>query len=288
MNTTSNNKKYLIGVSGGPDSMYLLNQYKDQILVVCHVNYNKRASSLRDEIIVKNYCNKHNIKLEILSLDKNFNYTENFQAQARKLRYDFFIEISKKYQINDCLIAHQQDDFLESAIMQYSRNKDLLFYGLHEFSNYKNLKIHRPLLGISKKEIISFLEQNNIAYGIDESNFTPTYERNKIRLELSKLNADELLDKINFFINKNQENHHKYQQVQTFLDNWNYNYSDLIDFDDNQHVIYYWLSKNNINYSQNKAKAILEFIKKKNNKRYRLKANLFLIKSGSFLKIIKQ
>ena len=58
----------LLAISGGPDSMFLLNQYKKKDIVVAHVNYNKRTDSNIDEQIVRDFCLLHNIKLEVLNI----------------------------------------------------------------------------------------------------------------------------------------------------------------------------------------------------------------------------
>ncbi|MCU9937407.1 7-cyano-7-deazaguanine synthase [Mycoplasmopsis felis] len=64
------NKKYLIAVSGGPDSMFLLDKYKNKNIIVARVNYNQRKDSHIDTNIVKEYCKKNNIPLEIMELKK--------------------------------------------------------------------------------------------------------------------------------------------------------------------------------------------------------------------------
>ncbi|SYV97970.1 tRNA(Ile)-lysidine synthase, partial [Mycoplasmopsis edwardii] len=73
------NKKYLIAVSGGPDSMYLLNKYKDKDVVVATVNYNQRHDSGVDFNIVKDFCKLYNIKFEGLNLNKPDYTGGNFQ-----------------------------------------------------------------------------------------------------------------------------------------------------------------------------------------------------------------
>jgi len=137
-------KKYLAAVSGGPDSMAMLDQYKDQIAIVCHVNYNKRNSSIRDKQIVLDYCKKNNLECECLDIDKKIyelNSHRNFQTLARELRYSFFENIGKKYQIFNLLVAHNLDDFLETAYMQQTRHSKSLFYGIVEINTINNLTI---------------------------------------------------------------------------------------------------------------------------------------------------
>jgi tRNA(Ile)-lysidine synthase len=144
-------KKYVAAVSGGPDSMALLYLYAKQIAVVCHVNYNKRNSANRDKDIVESFCKKHEIPLELLEVDQKIydkykTDTNNFQTIARMIRYDFFIKIAAKYKLSTILIAHNKDDFLETALMQKKRNSKTLFLGIQKKSKYKNIQIYRPLL----------------------------------------------------------------------------------------------------------------------------------------------
>ncbi|WP_027122234.1 tRNA lysidine(34) synthetase TilS [[Mycoplasma] imitans] len=285
---TINKKQYLIGVSGGPDSIYLLDKYQDEIKVVCHVNYNKRQTALRDQLIVYNYCLRRNIPLEILTISSNHNYHKNFQDQARKIRYDFLLDVAKKFQVDQCLIAHQKDDFLENATMQYEKNQDLLFYGLHKDSKYQSLKLYRPLLDLWKDEILAFLDKHKISYGIDESNFSLVYKRNKIRAELSKLTQEQKQEKLNFFLKLNEQNKARYKNLIQLLSSWNNNYLELINFSEYHNFIYLWLSQNNIKYTKNKADNILSFLKKKNKKLFRLKDGIFLGKENDKLKIIKK
>ncbi len=61
---------YLLAISGGPDSMFLLNEYKKSNIIVAHVNYNLRKSSTRDQKIVEDFCNKHNIEVRVLNITK--------------------------------------------------------------------------------------------------------------------------------------------------------------------------------------------------------------------------
>ncbi|QMT98501.1 tRNA lysidine(34) synthetase TilS [Mycoplasma tullyi] len=284
---TINKKQYLIGVSGGPDSIYLLDRYQDQIKVVCHVNYNKRPTALRDQLIVSDYCSKHKIPLEILSISPSHQYHKNFQDQARKIRYDFFLSTGLKYQLDSCLIAHHKDDFLETAIMQYKKNQELLFFGLHEESTYQSLKIYRPLLDFWKDEILSYLDKNKIAFGIDESNFSLTYQRNKIRDKLGKLTKEEKQTELDFFLKLNEQNQDRYQSLKEFMDSWDYNYSKLINSPEYFNLLYLWLSKNDIKYTKKKAENISSFLQKKNKKQFRLKNGVFLAKEGAKLKIVK-
>ena len=90
-------KTIVVACSGGPDSMALLdmlNQKQNYNIIVCHVNYQKRESAFRDESIVKEYCLKHNLSFHLLK--PIYSSSQNFQAWARDVRYDFFEQTAKE------------------------------------------------------------------------------------------------------------------------------------------------------------------------------------------------
>ncbi|WP_434324584.1 tRNA lysidine(34) synthetase TilS [Mycoplasma capricolum] len=180
------NKKYLLAISGGPDSVFLLCNIVKIIdsknLVVCHVNYNFRSDSINDQKIVINLCKKFDLKLEILNINKDYSLLkENFESWSRFQRYDFFNKIAKKYQIYNLLVAHNFNDLIETYLLQLQRNNLVDYYGLKTVSHYKDLVVCRPLLDIKKSEILDYLKTNQISYAIDSTNTDIKYQRNKIR-----------------------------------------------------------------------------------------------------------
>ena len=92
------NQLYIVGVSGGCDSMALLDaMYNKGIkVVVCHVNYHLRDDSDLDQETVSNYCSKYQIPLYVREINKEEYGKDNFQSQARKLRYEFYYQIACK------------------------------------------------------------------------------------------------------------------------------------------------------------------------------------------------
>ena len=174
------NKKYVIGVSGGPDSMTLLSlcvKHKIQV-VVAHVNYQKRESAKRDEEIVKEFCLKHSLVCEVLYPTYE---SGNFQGWARDVRYAFYKELCHKYNCDGILLAHHQDDVLETYLMQLERGSRVDYYGIRECRKFEDFMVYRPLLSFSRKDIMEYVIENNIPYGIDESNLSNDYRRNQIR-----------------------------------------------------------------------------------------------------------
>ena len=175
------NEKLIIGVSGGVDSMVLLDilnnlGYK---LVVGHVNYNLRKNSPKDYELIKKYCSEKRLQLEYLEIkDKP---KGNTQGETRKIRYKFFKKISNQTNIPHILIAHHQDDHIETYLLQKKRNIIIEHYGLKHSRESFGLNIIRPMLDVSKKQILDYAKYNNITWNEDVTNKENKYQRNKIR-----------------------------------------------------------------------------------------------------------
>ncbi|MEG0275360.1 MAG: tRNA lysidine(34) synthetase TilS [Longicatena sp.] len=177
-------KTYVIGVSGGPDSMALFDMcVKAGIHVIAaHMNYQKRDSATRDMEIVEDYCKQHRIIFEKRMQNKECE--GNFQAFARDMRYQFYKEVLDKYQGDAVLLAHQLDDHLETYIMQKQSLRLGVYYGIQGVCEVMGCKVIRPLLAQTKADLEAYCEENGVAYGIDESNLSNHYTRNKIRHEM--------------------------------------------------------------------------------------------------------
>lgn len=284
------NKKFLIGVSGGPDSMWLLNLLKSLNIVAAHVNYNKRYDSNYDESLVSRFCANNNIPLEILSLHNKYS-SGNFQAIARKERYDFYFEISKKYQCDYILLAHQKDDFLESSIMQENSNRKPLFWGIKQLNILNNNIIFRPMLNLwTKQEIIDFCNEYSILFATDYTNAETHYTRNKIRSNLKKLDPEQKQNKYQFFVNKNIENEHIEKQVLESFEDWKNNQFNVDKLDKNfvyiDQLLFYTLNHfyNNLKLSLNKIHGIKDFLFSQNRtKNFKLNDEQYIHKIKNLL-----
>ena len=280
--------KYLAAVSGGPDSMALLSQFKNDIIGVCHVNYHYRDTSDYDQSIVEKYCKKYNIKLYVLNIDSSVYSTgkvKNFENWARIQRYNFFLKTANKTGIKQMLMGHNADDFVEYYFMQKSKKSKPLFYGIKKENYYHDLKIVRPLINIRKKELENYCKKNNIEYAIDITNDDPKYLRNKIRKSTSVL-ADEdffkLYHKIELINKKNFKLSEDVLKVYKIWTDKNYDlkYFKSLFEELKIEVVYKLL----INYSPNrismhKIKEIIKFFcANKGNTYYRLNNNLKIYK----------
>lgn len=209
----------LVGVSGGSDSMALLDMLRrdKKKLIVCHVNYGFRESSLRDELIVKKYCEKYNLKLEVLK-NIEFNNGDNLENFARVTRYSFFKDMYKKYGCDCLYVGHNKDDLLETYYLQKKRGAKCDYYGLKEEVYMYDMKVKRVLLGYTKKELEDYCKVNDVEYGVDETNYDEKYLRNSIRhnivLKMSNIEKDKLIREID---EKNKNKEKEYERVHILL-----------------------------------------------------------------------
>lgn len=179
-------ERLVLGVSGGPDSMALLHIFsvlakkENLTLIVAHINYQYRKESWQDEKIVQDFCDKNNLKLEILT-NLNLSSKEHNENKWREIRFNFFQQIKEKYQANKIVLAHNQNDQAETLLLHLLRGSGL--NGLSAI-RYKRGEIIRPLLDISRQEILAYLKKHQISFATDKSNQDKKYLRNKIRLNL--------------------------------------------------------------------------------------------------------
>lgn len=176
----------VVGVSGGPDSMallYILNEFKNKMdlnIICAHINHNKRKESEQEKIDLENYCKKNNITFEYIKVT-NWG-DDNFHNEARSVRYNFFEELVYNYGAKYLMTAHQGDDLIETILMRIVRGSTLKGYsGFSRIVDKGDYKIIRPLITVTKDEILKFDEKNGIQYAIDESNNEDHYTRNRYR-----------------------------------------------------------------------------------------------------------
>lgn len=182
--------KIVLGVSGGPDSISMLdilNKIKNENtikfeIVVAHINHMIREEAIDDEKYVQEYCKKNNIECYIKRIDvmkiANTNKIGTEEA-GRKVRYDFFEEILKETNSNKIAIAHNINDKVETIIMHLLRGTGLS--GLKGIEPIRENKYIRPLIECERYEIEQYCEQNELNPRIDKTNFENEYTRNKIR-----------------------------------------------------------------------------------------------------------
>lgn len=190
-NLIESGDKLVLGVSGGPDSISMLNVLREIAedetidlkfqIVVSHINHNIRKEAKEDEEFVKKYCDENNIKFFSKSIDveKIANNSKiGIEEAGRKVRYEFFDEVLKETNSNKIAIAHNKNDKVETMIMNVLRGSGLL--GLKGIEP-KRGKYIRPLIEIEREKIEEYCEEKNLNPRIDKTNFDNTYSRNKVR-----------------------------------------------------------------------------------------------------------
>ncbi len=181
----------VVGVSGGPDSIILLtclNKYKEKLkckIIVAHVNHLIREDSTEDEKYVENVCKNLGIpcyikRENVLEISKK--EKKGTEETGRKIRYDFFEEISKKEKSNKIAIAHNMNDNAETILLNLIRGCGLS--GLEGIQSKEYNKYIRPLINCKREEIEQYCEKYNLNPRIDYTNNENIYRRNKIRNEL--------------------------------------------------------------------------------------------------------
>ena len=188
-NLIESGDKIVVGVSGGPDSMCLLdilikvcqNSPSPLAIVVAHVNHMIRDEANEEEEFVKKFCEKNDIEFyaKRIDVEKIANTNKKGTEEAgRNERYAFFEEILKKTNANKIAIAHNKNDKAETIIMNILRGTGI--NGLKGIE-VKRDKYIRPLIECERNEIEDYCKKQNLNPRIDKSNFDNVYTRNKIR-----------------------------------------------------------------------------------------------------------
>jgi tRNA(Ile)-lysidine synthase len=178
--------KNLLAFSAGVDStaLFFLLLNSNIPFDIAIVDYNIREQSKEEVAHAENLAKKFNKKIYIK--DIFLENLSNFEKQARDARYNFFEEIIKKNSYDFLITAHQLNDKFEWFLMQLSKGAGLIeLLGMSEIEDKEFYKIYRPLLNFSKDELISYLENKNIKYFVDESNIDEKYKRNYFRNSFS-------------------------------------------------------------------------------------------------------
>lgn len=182
------NDKIICGVSGGPDSICMLDILKDLKeelkfeLIVCHVNHLIREEAISDEEYVVNYCKVNNIKYYVKRIDvKKYanNNKQGTEEAGRNVRYEFFEKILQKEGANKIAIAHNKNDKIETIIMNMLRGSGIS--GLKGIEPKRENKYIRPLIETERTSIEEYCEEKNLRPRIDKTNFINDCTRNKIR-----------------------------------------------------------------------------------------------------------
>jgi tRNA(Ile)-lysidine synthase len=178
--------RIIVGFSGGPDSVFLLHylvslrQEYDLTIIAAHFDHEWRENSDQDRLFCLEYAQKMGVDFisQKASGMEKIRWDGSKEAQGRALRRAFFEDLYKRYDADFVALAHHSDDQLENFFIRVIRGTDLS--GLVGMRPRAGIYI-RPLLCLSKQEIIEYLHENKILYLSDSSNDSDKFLRNRIR-----------------------------------------------------------------------------------------------------------
>lgn len=206
--------RILLAISGGVDSMVLLNfmekiAIQEQVTIgIAHVNHQLRAESINEATYIREYCRSKQLPYHEIKWTAKRKKT-NVEARARSFRYDFFKEIMNKHGYDILMTAHHSDDQAETVLMKLTRGSAFSnLVGIRPVRFFGKGKLIRPFLIFSKDQLEKMAKKLEIVYFEDSTNQTNDYFRNRMRHQvipvLKKENAnflshiDQFTEKITF------------------------------------------------------------------------------------------
>ncbi|MCI7707970.1 MAG: tRNA lysidine(34) synthetase TilS [Bacteroidales bacterium] len=182
--------KVLVGLSGGADSVALLSVLVKlgYTCIALHCNFHLRGEeSVRDEKFAQAFADKLHVPLYKIDFKTEQYAHENhlsIEMAARELRYAWFEDMRIRLQAQAIAVAHHRDDSIETLLMNLVRGSGIRgLVGIRPRNQY----VIRPLLAVSRKEILSWLEEQQYTYVTDSTNLSDAYTRNFIRLRVLPL-----------------------------------------------------------------------------------------------------
>lgn len=198
--TAERRKRWLIGVSGGLDSMALMHMLAEQgfrDVVVCHLNHGLRGKdSTADARFVKRAAEKAGFSFETEQIDLRDEMTksaESLETTGRTARHRFFATCAKKYRCKRLFLAHHLDEQAETVLWNLMRGSHGC-RGMREISTISmantSLEIYRPLLRIRKSDLQTWMKSRKLLWREDASNSVNDVARNRIRNQAIPLLAE--------------------------------------------------------------------------------------------------
>ena len=186
----SRNRKFLVGVSGGRDSMALLHAIRSMgynNLVVCHLDHGLRGKESRaDAAFVRRAAKglkSESAKVRAAEHAKARKFS--LELAARELRQQFFRECASRHRCRTLLIAHHADDQIETCLFQFLRGSGAAgLAGMKPAGKLGALTVLRPLLGVWREEIEEYVKKNAIPFREDATNTAAAHTRNRIRHDM--------------------------------------------------------------------------------------------------------
>ena len=299
-NLIENNDNIVVGFSGGPDSVFLVEMLKklqcffNFKIYLVHINHLLRGEDAdSDEKFSFEYAKKNNLeifikRIPVKKIAKEIGKT--LEEVGREERYKFFSEIYEKVGANKIATAHNKDDQIETFLFRLTRGTSL--QGLEGIKT-KNNNIIRPISEIYKKDILEYLNKNEIQYKIDKTNFENEFTRNSIRLDLIPFIEEryniKFKDKIFSLIEEIRENNQNNSlNLSDYTDSKNRILLEKIKFlsnFDRKNLLGLFLNEKNIEVNRNKIDEINSLIKSNGTKKIDLNKTYRIVKNYTHLYI---
>ena len=299
-NLIENDDIIVVGFSGGPDSVFLVEMLKklqcffNFKIYLVHINHLLRGEDAdSDENFSFEYAKKNNLeifikRIPVKKIAKEIGKT--LEEVGREERYKFFSEIYEKVGANKIATAHNKDDQIETFLFRLTRGTSL--QGLEGIKT-KNNNIIRPISEIYKKDILEYLNKNEIQYKIDKTNFENEFTRNSIRLDLIPFIEEryniKFKDKIFSLIEEIRENNQNNSlNLSDYTDSKNRILLEKIKFlsnFDRKNLLGLFLNEKNIEVNRNKIDEINSLIKSNGTKKIDLNKTYRIVKNYTHLYI---
>ncbi|WP_270466826.1 tRNA lysidine(34) synthetase TilS [Fusobacterium polymorphum] len=299
-NLIESNDVIVVGFSGGPDSVFLVEMLKklqyffNFKIYLVHINHLLRGEDAdSDENFSFEYAKKNNLeifikRIPVKEIAKEIGKT--LEEVGREERYKFFSEIYEKVGATKIATAHNKDDQIETFLFRLIRGTSL--QGL-EGIKIKNNNVIRPISEIYKKDILEYLNKNEIQYKIDKTNFENEFTRNSIRLDLIPFIEEryniKFKDKIFSLIKEIRENNQNNSlNLSDYTDSENRIILEKTKFlsnFDKKNLLSLFLNKKNIEVNRNKINEISSLIKNNGTKKIDLDKTYRIVKDYTYLYI---
>ena len=299
-NLIESNDIIVVGFSGGPDSVFLVEMLKklqhffNFKIYLVHINHLLRGEDAdSDENFSFEYAKKNNLEIFIKRIPVKEIVKEvgkTLEEVGREERYKFFSEIYEKVGATKIATAHNKDDQIETFLFRLIRGTSL--QGL-EGIKIKNNNVIRPISEIYKKDILEYLNKNEIQYKIDKTNFENEFTRNSIRLDLIPFIEEryniKFKDKIFSLIKEIRENNQNNSlNLSDYTDSENRIILEKTKFlsnFDKKNLLSLFLNKKNIEVNRNKIDEISSLIKSNGTKKIDLDKSYRIVKDYTYLYI---
>ena len=299
-NLIESNDIIVVGFSGGPDSVFLVEMLKklqhffNFKIYLVHINHLLRGEDAdSDENFSFEYAKKNNLeifikRIPVKKIAKEVGKT--LEEVGREERYKFFSEIYEKVGATKIATAHNKDDQIETFLFRLIRGTSL--QGL-EGIKIKNNNVIRPISEIYKKDILEYLNKNEIQYKIDKTNFENEFTRNSIRLDLIPFIEEryniKFKDKIFSLIKEIRENNQNNSlNLSDYTDSENRIILEKTKFlsnFDKKNLLSLFLNQKNIEINRNKIDEINSLIKSNGTKKIDLDKSYRIVKDYTYLYI---